>query len=167
MNGILGFPLNYLVDKNQISQPYPRRVQNYPSSDSIRITRGFGGYTRQVRSRAPSGESKYPPGRFCPNHPRARRLHPTGALARTLWQIEIPPGRFYPNHSGATPVGCARAHPLASQITLGRFHPNHPGAQGLLSGTDYWGTQRGGTNNHQTLMLPNRQKHSYASCPNA
>ena len=60
-----------------------------------------------------------------------------GALARTLWQTKIPPGRFY---------------------------LNHPGAQGLLSGTKYWGTQRGGANNHQTLMLSNRQERSYTSC---
>ena len=32
------------------------------SGDSIRITRGLEGYTRRVRSRAPSGKS---------NHPRA------------------------------------------------------------------------------------------------
>ena len=149
-----------------------------------------------------------------------------GAPAHTLWRIEIPPGRFYPNHSGATPIGCARVHPLASQITPrailsespggsgatpigcarahhlasqitpwailsespggsgatpigcahahplasqttpGRFYPNHPGARGLLSGTKYWGTQRGGANNHQTLMLPNRQEHNYTSCTN-
>ena len=31
-----------------------------PPGDSIRITRGLGGYTRRVCSRAPSGKSKYP-----------------------------------------------------------------------------------------------------------
>jgi len=34
-----------------------------------------------------------------------------------------------------------------------------------VSGTDYWGTQRGGTNNYQTLMLPNRREHNYTPCP--
>ena len=34
----------------------------------------------------------------------------------------------------------------------------------VLSGTEYWGTQRG-ANNHQTLMLPNRQERNYTSCP--
>ena len=33
-----------------------------------------------------------PPRRFYPNHPRAQGQHPLGALARTLWRIEIPPG---------------------------------------------------------------------------
>ena len=40
----------------------PSSELKYPSGDSIRITRGLGGYTHRVRSRAPSGESKYPLG---------------------------------------------------------------------------------------------------------
>ena len=34
-----------------------------------------------------------------------------------------------------------------------------------LSGTESWGTQRGGANNYQTVMLPNRQERNYTSCP--
>ena len=45
--------------------------------------------------------SELPPGRFYTNHLGARGLHLTGALVRTLWQIETPPGQFYPNHLGA------------------------------------------------------------------
>ena len=49
---------------------YTRRVRSrapsselkYPPGDSARITRGLRGYTQWVRSRAPSSESKYPPG---------------------------------------------------------------------------------------------------------
>ena len=31
-----------------------------------------------------------PLGRFYPNHPGARGQHPLGALARTLWQVKSP-----------------------------------------------------------------------------
>ena len=33
-----------------------------------------------------------PPGRFYPNHLEARGLHPSGALACTLWQVKSSPG---------------------------------------------------------------------------
>jgi len=59
MNGIPGFSLNCLVDKNRISQPYPRRVRNYPPGNSIRITRGLhptGALARTL------GQVKSPPG---------------------------------------------------------------------------------------------------------
>ena len=82
--GYQGSLKNYPVDKNQISQPYPRRVQNYPPDDSARITRGLGGYTRRVCSRTPSGESKYPPG----NSIRITQ----GLEGYTLWQVKSPPG---------------------------------------------------------------------------
>ena len=32
-----------------------------------------------------------PTSRFCLNHPRAQGLHPSGALARTLWQNQNTP----------------------------------------------------------------------------
>ena len=78
------------------------RIEKYPLGDSIRITRGLRGYTRRVCSRAPSGESKTP------------------------WAIlsESPGG------SGATPVGCAHAHPLASQITPRAIRSESPGGSG-------------------------------------
>ena len=108
---------NYPAEKNQISLSYPRRVRKHPPGDSTRITRGLKGYTRRVRSRAPSGKSE---------HLLASRSIPRA----------IPPES--PGGSGATPIGCARAHPLAHQNTFwraeaspGRFHPNHPGAWGL------------------------------------
>ena len=84
-----------------------------------------------------------------------------GALMHTLWQIKIPPRRFYLNHPGARglrPLGVLARTLWQVKSPLERFYPNHPGARGLLSGTKYWGTQRGGANNHQTLMLPNRQE---------
>ena len=133
------------LPKHQISQPYSRRVQITPPGDSIRITRGLRGYTRWVRSRAPSRESKYPPGRFYLNHRRARGLHPMGALARTLWRIKIP---------------------LDDSIRFTRGLRGYTRRVRLLPGTKYWGTQRGGANNHQTLMLLNRQERDYTSCPN-
>ena len=75
----------------------------HPPGDSAQITRGLGGYTHRVRSRAPSGKSKCPLGQFYPNlnYLRARELHPSGALMRTLWQVKSSPGRFYLNHMGA------------------------------------------------------------------
>ena len=36
--------------------------QKNPPDDSTRITRGLRGYTHRVRSRAPAGKSKHPPG---------------------------------------------------------------------------------------------------------
>ena len=128
---------NYPVDKNQISQPYPRRVQNYPPGDSARITRGLGGYTRWVRSHAPSGELKYPPS----DSAQITR----GLGGYTHWvrsrapsgELKQPPGDSaqITQGLGATPIGCAHAHPLANQNTPGRFCLNHPGARGLLSRT--------------------------------
>ena len=110
-NGILGLQSNYPVIKTPNLIAIPAKGPNYPPGDSIRITRGLGGYTRQVHSRAPSGESIYllgdsiritrgldlwqieiHPRRFYPNHPGARGLHPSGALVRTLWQVKSPHG---------------------------------------------------------------------------
>ena len=105
-------------------------------------------------SHAPSGKS---------NHPRARGIHPSGALACTLWRVEIPPGRF--GARGLHPSGALARTLWPVKSPLERFYPNHPGARGLLSGTENWGTQRGGANSHKTLMLPNRQEHNYTSCP--
>ena len=98
---------------------YTRRVRSrapsgeskYPSGDSIQITQGLRGYTRWVRSRAPSSESKYPRA-VLSNHPGARGLHPSGALARTLWRIEIPSGRFYSNHPGTTVGDLILGYPM-------------------------------------------------------
>ena len=58
---------NIQLMKNQVLWPYPRRVRYYPLGDSTQITRGLGGYTHRVCSRAPSGELtstklKHPPG---------------------------------------------------------------------------------------------------------
>ena len=54
---------------------HPLASQNQPPSDSIRITRGLGGYTRRVRSRAPSGKS---------NHPRAILSKSPGGSGATV-----------------------------------------------------------------------------------
>ena len=34
-----------------------------------------------------------------------------------------------------------------------------------MLGTEYWDTQSGGANNHQTLMVPNRQERNYTFSP--
>ena len=108
-----------------------------PPGDSARITRGLGGYTHRVRSRAPSGQPEHPPGdsaritwglggythRVRSRAPSGESKHPLGDSARIT------------RGSGATPIGCVRVHPLASQNTPGRFCPNHLGARGLLLGT--------------------------------
>ena len=63
-----------------------------------------------------------------------------GALARTLWRVESPRAILSesPRGSGATPVGCAHAHPLASQITPWAILSESPGGSGLVLGTEYW-----------------------------
>jgi hypothetical protein len=61
MNGIPGFPLNYLINKTPNLTAIPTKGLNYPLGDSIKITRGLRGYTRRVRSRAPSGKPNHPP----------------------------------------------------------------------------------------------------------
>ena len=61
MNEIPGFPLSYLVVKIPNLTAIPAKGPKYPPGDSIRITRGLRGYTRWVRSHAPSGKVKTPP----------------------------------------------------------------------------------------------------------
>ena len=92
-----------------------------PPGRFCRITQGLGGYTRRVRSRAPSGESKYPqsilpksPGgytrRVRSRAPSGKSKYPLGdsvqitwglggytrrvrsCAPRTLWQVKSPPG---------------------------------------------------------------------------
>ena len=133
MNGILGFLLNYPVVKHQISQPYPRRVQNIPRAILSESSMGSGA-TPDGCARAHPLANRNTPGRFYPNHPGAQRLHLTGALARTLWRIKIPPGRFCPNHLGATPVGCAHTHPLANQNTPRGILSESPEGSGATVG---------------------------------
>ena len=70
---------NTQLTKNSVLQPYPRRGRYNPPGDSTRVTRGLGGYTHRVRSRAPSGKlasmkSKTPSRRFYPNHLESRGL---------------------------------------------------------------------------------------------
>ena len=64
-------------------------------------------------------------------------------------------------HSGDVGVGNGDARDTGCR----RGRPFERLGASILSGTEYWGTQRG-ANNHQTLMLPNRQEHNYTSCPN-
>ena len=47
---------------HQVRSRAPSGEPKHPPGDSARITRGLGGYTHRVRSRAPSGEPEHPPG---------------------------------------------------------------------------------------------------------
>ena len=89
MNGIPGFPLNYLVVKTLNLTAIPAKGLNYPLGDSIQITWGLQPMGVLARTLC---QTKIPPGRFYPNHPGARGLHPSGALMHTLWQVKSPLG---------------------------------------------------------------------------
>ena len=84
MNRIPGFPYQLSSCQNTKSHSHTHEGSELPPDDSIRITRGLGGYTRWVRSHAPSSESKYPPG----NSIRITQ----GLRGYTLWQVKSPPG---------------------------------------------------------------------------
>ena len=84
-----------------------------------------------MRSRAPSGKLKYPLG----NSIRITRgLHPSGALARTLWQVKSPPSDSIQITWGARglhPTGALARTLWRIETPLERFYPNHPRARGL------------------------------------
>ena len=110
------------------------------------------------------------PGRFYPNHPGTRGLHPPGALARTLWQIDFDttPGRFYSNHLGARGL-----HPSGALArTLWRTNPDKietppsDSAQTTRGLGGYYREPNTGVpkemelNNHRTLKTPERTKNT-------
>ena len=59
-----------------------------------------------------------PPGQFCPNHLGARGLHPSSALARTLWRINSGKSKH--------PWAILPESPKGSGATIGDLIPGYP-----------------------------------------
>ena len=135
-NRIPGSHLSYPANKPSNLTAIPAKGPNHPLGDSIQIIWGLGGYTRWVRSRTPSGESKYHPGdslritqglggytrRVCSRAPSGESKYPRVILSES------------PGGSGATPVGCTRSHPLESENTPWEILSKSPRGSGATVG---------------------------------
>jgi len=86
--------------------------------------KGYPAEKSRISLSYPRRVQKHPPG---DSTRITRGLHPSGALARTLWQTRTPSSE--PGHPpgdstritrglGGYTIGCARAHPLANPNTL-------------------------------------------------
>ena len=131
--------MNTLNGRNTgIYGPKKEYQHTQPPTDSP-VGRRLRGYTHQVRSRAPAGKSKNPPDdstqiiwglgdythRVCSRAPSGKSNHPQEILSES------------PGGSEATPVGCAHAHPLASQKTSRVTLLKSSGGSGATVGDQY------------------------------
>ena len=108
------------------------------------------------------------PSKEYPTPPRAQGLHPPGALARTRWQVKESPRRFYLNRlgtRGATPTGCARAHPSTKQKIPQTILSESPGGSGAPVGFINPGSLAGWPHKKGSAQADKRTTHGPAQVP--